>query len=341
MILRRVPALLFALAMLAPAAANTQPRETGMTLLHAAVDAPRHISFTAQVELLTIGAHGTSEASIFRVEHLAPDSTRRWYVSPRNLYGDSMISRGDTIYAIDVLHHRVIVTQHDSFGVHYGWSRDVRLLTQNYRPVMDPDEVVAGRPVDVVALINRYNGATIARIWIDEQTNLMLRREVYAADGSVIFQMHFDNVDYTGAIPPSVFAIPANFKRVAGPSRGIPSDPRKVLADAGFAAKAPHYLPEGFSAVGADLADESGVRVVHLLYSDGIRTMSLFENARGSAVDMAGYHTSTMNVNGIPMQSVAQGANTLLAWSDNKLRYALVGDLSITDLERIATSISR
>jgi negative regulator of sigma E activity len=339
--IRRVPVLLLALAMMAPGAAERESHETGMSLLHAAVDAPRHISFTAQVELLTIGAHGASQASIFRVDHLAPDLTRRWYVAPRSLYGDSTISRSDTIYSIDVRDRKVVVTQNDSFGVHYGWSRDVHLLVQNYRPVTDPDEVVAGRPVDVVALVNRYTGATTARIWIDEKTNLMLRRELYASDGSVIFQMHFDSVNYTNAIAPSTFSIPTDYASTVGPSRGVPSEPQRVMAEAGFSAKAPRYLPEGFAAVGADLANENGVRIVHLLYSDGIRTVSLFENARGAAVDMTGYRPVTVQAGGLSMESVDEGATTLLAWSDDGLHYALVGDLSSDELQRIATSISR
>jgi negative regulator of sigma E activity len=331
-----IPAL--ALILLAPA--KSPPPETGMSLLHAAVDASRHVSFTGQVELLEIGAHG-AEASIFRVEHRSPDLTRRWYISPRNLYGDSIVSHGNDVYAIDVLHHRVVVTHNETFGIHYGWTHDVALLTKNYRPVMDHDETVAGHLVDVISLVNRYSGKTTMKLWIDEVTNLTLRREVYAPDGSVLLSMHFDNVKFTNSIPLSTFALPDGYTITAGPSRGAPSDdPSAVMTRSGFHPHGPHYLPEGFTAVAGDLADEHGVHILHLLYSDGLRTVSLFENANGAAVDMSGYHPVNIDVSGIPMQSVEQGATMLLAWSDSGIHYALVGDLGITELERIATSIS-
>jgi negative regulator of sigma E activity len=332
--------LFLTLAPSAYGATASERTETALSLLHAAVDAPQHVSFVGQVELLEIGSHG-SEASIFRVEHRAPDLTRRWYLAPRNLYGDSTISRSDTVYAIDVEHKQIVVTQNEAFGIHFGWARNLGLLIQNYRPVSEPDQTVAGRPVDVIRLVNRYSGATTMRLWTDENTNLMLRREVYASDGSVVLQMHFDSVRFTNDIPVSTFATPKGYRIVNGPSRGAATNnPYTVIAKAGFTPRAPHYLPEGFVAVGADLADQKGVHILHLLYSDGLRTVSLFENAKGAAVDASGYRTQRLSVGHLSVQAVDQGATTLLAWSDGRLHYALVGDLGESELEKIAASIT-
>jgi negative regulator of sigma E activity len=332
--------LSFALAC-TPAASASESTETALLLLHAAVEAPTHVSFVARVELVEIGMHGGSEASIFRVEHRAPDLFQRWYVAPRSLYGDSTISRGDDVYSIDTHDKRITVTQHEAYGLHFGWARNLGLLTQNYRAVSESDQTVAGRPVDVIRLVNRYSGATTMRLWIDEKTNLMLRREVYAPDGSVLLQMHFDSVRFTNDIPASAFELPHGYTVVKGPSRGQASDnPYTLIAHAGFKPRAPHYLPEGFVGVGADLADEKGVHILHLLYSDGLRTVSLFENAKGAAVDTSGFRTTDVTVGGITMAAIEQGATTMLAWSDAGLHYALVGDLSRDDLEKIAASIS-
>lgn len=334
------PLLLLAIALPAHAAAGTPPAQSAILRLHAAVVAPQHVSFVGQVQLLEIGSHG-SEASIFRVEHRAPDLTRRWYIAPRNLHGDSTVSRADTVYAIDVARHQIVVTQNEAFGIHFGWERNFGLLTQNYRPVSEPSQIVAGRPVEVVRLVNRYSGATTMRVWIDESTNLMLRREVYAADGSIMLQMHFDSVRFTNDLPPSTFALPTGYRLVTGPSRGAATDnPYAVISRSGFTPHAPHYLPEGFVAVGADLADEKGVHILHLLYSDGLRTVSLFENAKGAAVDTSGYRTERLRVGNLTVEAVDQGATTLLAWSDGHLHYALVGDLGGDELQKIAASIT-
>jgi len=342
MTLRYGIALLFALLFGAQAAAGSPMSrdQRALTLLQATVDASRHISFVAQVEFLTIGTHG-SQASIFRVEHSAPDLTRRWYLSPPNLYGDWTLSRGTSTYSVDVKRRRIVVTPNETFGLHYGWRHNLGLLMHNYTPVVGPTEHVAGRTAFTIALVNRYTGATTMRLWIDAQTNLTLQREVYASTGSLVLQMRFNEVRFTAAIPRTTFDLPSHYAMVTGPSRGVPSDnPASVMALAGFPARAPHYLPEGFTPVAADLAQENSVRTLHLLYSDGLRTVSLFENARGAAVDMSGYRASSFADGSVRGESVDEGSTTLLAWSQGGLHFALVGDLNRDELERIAASIS-
>ncbi len=342
MTLRRTLTLLLVLAAGAQAqAATAQTDAKAIALLHAAAEAPLHVSFVAQVELLTIGSHG-SDASVFRVDHRAPNLTRRWYLAPSNLYGDWVLSRGGSTYAVDVKRRRIVVTRNDAFGVHVGWRHNLALLTRNYAPVMGRDAQVAGRPVHTISLVNRYTGLTTMRLWIDAATGLMLQRQVYATNGSLVVQMHFDDVRPTNGIPPSTFDLPSNYAQIAGPSHGIPDDdPNRVIARCGFQSRVPHYLPEGFTPVAADLGNESGVRTLHILYSDGLRTVSLFENARGAAVDMSGYHPVALTVGPLNVESVDRGPTTLLAWSQGSLHYALVADLTREDLEKIALSLAR
>ncbi len=329
-------ALLLAIAAGAhPAAA--QPN--ALALLHAAVEAPRLVSYEGQVQLLTIGTQG-SEASIFRVEHRAPGLTRRTYISPPNLYGDWSVARGDATYAVDVKHKRVFATLNESFGMHFGWSHDLGLLTRNYKAVIGPDAHVAGRMVHTIALVNRYTGLTTMRLWVDVETNLMLQRQLYATNGGLVTEMRFDDVTFTNAIADSTFNLPKGYPIVLGPERGLPSEqPGYVVAHCGFTAHTPSYLPRGFKAVTADVADENGVHTLHVLYSDGLRTISLFENARGAAVDMTGYHPASFAIGALHGQWVDRGPTTLLAWSQSGLHYALVGDATRAELEKIAVSL--
>ncbi len=329
-------ALLLALAAGAQAAARAP---SALELLHATVLAPSAVSFVGEVQLLTIGASG-SEASIFRVAHRAPGLTRRWYLSPPNLYGDWAIARGDATYAVDVKRKRVVATLNESFGMHFGWRNDLGLLTHNYTAVIGPDGHVAGRAVHTIGLVNRYTGQTTMRLWIDAQTNLMLRREIYATNGALVEQMHFDDVTFTDDLPDSTFNLPKGYPIISGPDRGLPSNqPSYVIAHCGFAARTPHRLPKGFKAVTADLSQEKDVQTLHILYSDGLRTISLFENARGAAVDMAGYHPLSFSAGGVHGQSLNRGPTVLLAWSEDGLHYTLVGVASLDELETIAASI--
>lgn len=335
-----VAVLAFALALSAfsaSPAATQAPRD----LLHAAMQAPSKISYVGEVQLLRFGTQ-KSEASIFRIEHRAPNLTRRWYLAPQDLYGDSDISRGETTYSIDVKRNRIVVTQDDAIDDQVAEDDNFGLLSANYKVDEGPREALFGRPVRTLQLTNRYTGLTTMRVHIDAQTFLVLEKEQYAPNGALVSQMRFENLRYTNDIPAAIFNVPTSMARVDGPRRGMPSyDLQRLTKTAGFDAKGPKYLPEGFLPIAGNVVDMKGVRSLHLLYSDGIRTMSLFQNAKGSAVDMSGFKAQDTTFQGHDGRYVEDGPTTLLAWSQGGLHFTLVGELSRNELEKIAASIAQ
>jgi negative regulator of sigma E activity len=258
------------------------------------------------------------------------------------LYGESIISRGDTSYDVDPRHNRVVVIKDDAIDDQVAEDDNFGLLLHNYRAVMGPEDNIAGRRAYSVLLVNKYNGAAVMRISIDAQTKLVLGKDRYATSGSVSHQMHFENITYTNAFPNDLFSVPAaGFTRVNGPSHGSPSaDLQAVVRTAGFQALGPKYLPEGFLPIAGDVSDIKSVRTLHLLYSDGLRTISLFQNARGAAVDMSRYTVHQTTVRSRPAQYVLEGPTTLLAWAQGNLHLALVGELSRDELVKIASSVA-
>ncbi|MEO9263427.1 MAG: DUF4367 domain-containing protein [Candidatus Baltobacteraceae bacterium] len=316
-----------------------QPAEAPGALLRQAMEAPSNTSYVGEVQTLRFGAQ-KSDAAIYRIEHRAPDLTRRWYLAPQDLYGDSIISRGETTYSIDVNRARVVVTRDDSIDDQVAQDDNFALLNANYVAVYGPDETLDGRPVKIVLLNNKHTGETTMRVRIDQQTKLVVSKEQYASNGSLVAQTRFQALRYTNSIPTAIFDVPKTMPRVSGPSRGIPSNNLAGLVkSAGFAAQGPKYLPEGFVPAAGDIAEIKGVRSLHLLYSDGIRTVSLFQNAKNVAVDMSRYRPSDTRVENNDAQYVQEGPTTLLAWSEAGLHLALVGDLNLEELKKIAASV--
>jgi negative regulator of sigma E activity len=82
------------------------------------------------------------------------------------------------------------------------------------------------------------------------------------------------------------------------------------------------------------------VRTLHILYSDGLRTVSLFENARGAAADLSKFTVHRTKVRSGEAQYVEDGPTTLLTWSSASRHFELVGELSREELVRIASSVS-
>lgn len=324
-----------------PFAASAQGGGDGTALLREAVEAYSKYAYVGQVQNTDYGVQ-RADAVLFRIEHRAPDMTRRWYLAPESLYGDSIISRGDTSYDIDPHTHKIIVTHDDAIDDQIAMDDNFGLLLHNYRAVIGPDDNIAGRRAISVLLVNRYTGETVMRISLDAQTKLVLQKERYAASGSVAHQMRFEQIRFTGAIPKEIFTIPSSgYARSEGAGHGIPSnDLEAVVRTAGFPAIGPKYLPDGFLPVAGDVTDIKSVRTLHILYSDGLRTISLFENARGAAVDMSKFTVHTTKVRSGDAQYVEDGPTTLLTWSNGARHFALVGELSRAELVRIASSVS-
>ncbi len=308
-------------------------------LLRDAMGAPGRVSYVGEVEVLRIGP-ARSDTTIYRIEHRAPDLTRRWYMAPQDLYGDSVITRGSTNYSIDVKRERVVVSTDEDADEQIAARSNFGILMANYNAVYAPDENVSGRAVHVVLLNNKYTGQTTMRVHIDAQTHLVLERQQYAANGSLIAQTRVEQIRYTNAIPGALFEIPSAMTRVNGVARGQEStDVPQVISSAGFAARVPKYLPEGFSPIAGDVVSIKNVPTLHLIYSDGIRTVSLFQNEKDAAVDLSHYRAIATTVADHPAHYVEEGPTVLLAWADGSHHFALVGELSLEELEKIGASV--
>jgi negative regulator of sigma E activity len=319
---RRTAPLAIALAgaLLTGAAQRNDPAQ----LLRQAVDAYSKLSYVGQIQNVDFGT-SRANAVLFRIEHRAPDMTRRWYLAPASLYGDSIISRGEMEYDVDVHKSRIVVSRNNALDDQVALDDNFGLLLRNYNAVPGPDTSVAGRRAVQVLLVNKYTGETVIRLSLDAQTKLVLEKDRFGSTGTVTNQMRFEQIRYT-TIPEQVFDVPSGFKRVRGQDEGIPSnDLQALVRGAGFRALGPKYLPEGFLPIAGEVNTVKGVRTLHLLYSDGLRTISLFENARGAAVDMSRYTAHPTKIQSYDAQYVQDGPMTLLAWNKGPLNFALVG----------------
>lgn len=327
------------IALFTTAAAPRAAAVTPAQLLHDAYDAPQSVSYEGQVQVMEIG-ESRSVVSVYRISHLAPDLTRRWYLAPQSVYGDSVIARGAHTYNIDVRRGRTIVDSNGALDDQVALDDNYGLMAKNYRVVVAPDDSIAGHTTRTLLLVNKHTGETTMRVCIDASTHLVLERDTYAPNGSLASQVRFEQLNYIPTIPRAVFALPSGFKQVSGIQHNAPSnDIKSLVKSAGFNAKSPKYLPDGFFPVTGDVTVVDGVRTLHLLYSDGIRTVSLFQNARGAAVDMSRYSPRDIAVQNHQGRYVEQGPITLLAWEESGLHFALVGELSRTELVKIAASV--
>ena len=321
---------------LASAAPSDEPADG---FVYDAMTAPATVSYTGTVEVVSIGNQG-SEASVYRIEHRAPNLTERVYLSPPRLHGDSIVTRGEQSFFVDVRRHRVLQSENDAANDQIARDDNYILLRANYRAVKKAAESFDGRHVRSVALVNKYTNHTTMLVRIDEDSKLVLDKQQFASDGSLVNEVRFESVRYTPDIPDADFNLPKEFAAVRGPTFDEPSqNVAQVVRAAGFPARGPKFLPDGFSPVEGHMIEVKRIPTLHLLYSDGIRTVSLFENTGDAGVDLQALHPQPASVAGHDARYAEQGPNTLLTWTDGPLHFALIGDLRLDELQHIAASL--
>ncbi len=337
-----------ALARLALAFALGSPSVTlasapdATTLLRESLEAPKTISYIGQLETVRFSS-SRATATITKIEHRAPGSTRRWFVAPEALYGDYIVDRAGTTYQFDTKHSKVIVSHNATLDNAVASAGSFDRVLANYRAVVEGSETVADHGTVSIVLINKYTGERALRVWLDRDTHLVLKKEEYHANGSVASQTRFDALRYTGEIPDGIFStdVPAGYTQIAGHDAVMmDSDIDRVIAQAGFKPFEPQNLPQGFVMTSGDVRDVNGVKTLHLLYSDGLRSISLFENATGAAADFGTLTPKTIALAGRDGQYVEDGPTTLLTWKGHSLYFALVGDLMRGELAEIAKSVA-
>ena len=279
-------------------------------------------------------------SSVYRVEHRAPDLTRRTYSSPTRFFGDSEIVKGNLEFSIDAKNHRIVVTRSDpTLTAGPALREREALMRANYRTAWRRNGTFAGRPTIDTLLINKHTDRPTILVRVDRETKIVLDKQEFGAGGAIIGETQLDQVRYA-PVASTVFDLPKGYT-VVQPQRvnGAPSDPDRVVRSAGFAARKP-ALPDGFSPLEGDVVELRGIRTVQLLYSDGLRAVSLFEAATAVTPDMAPFHPDALNVGGRPAKYAQDGAIALLTWNDGTLYYTLVGELGEAELQRIATTIT-
>ena len=336
-------ALVGTLGVSSPGARKPTPRPSvdPILLLRESIAAPRTVSYEGQFETVRFSSNRAS-ATIVKIEHRAPALTRRWFVAPEALFGDYVITRGTATYQFDTKRGRVTISHNPTIDNQIVAGDDFEQVLQNYRAIADGAETVANRPTVSVVLVNKYTGERALRVWIDRNTHLVLKKEEYHGNGSVATQARFEELRYTSAIPDGIFSsdAPSGYAQVAGISTDMPdSDIERVIKEAGFRPVEPKDLPQGFTVENGGVTTVNGVRTLHLLYSDGLRSISLFENATGAAAEFGTLRPKNVTFEGHEAQYVEDGPTTLLTWREHGLYFALVGDLLENEMIAIAKSV--
>ena len=208
----------------------------------------------------------------------------------------------------------------------------VALLGQHYVAVYRGRGAAVGRAAKVVDLY-RFDGSLAARYWLDQQTTVPLRRELFDLSDHVISQDSFVRVKFGAlAVPRFAGAGTAGAwpRPTAEPAWVAVAPTSRYLASlSGQGWRLPGRLPSGLPLYAAASAKTSSGEVIDLEYSDGLYVASLFVQRGTLAPSMPGWQQ--VNVNG--QRAFASGHS--VAWAEPGFVYTLIADASpqtVTDV---------
>ncbi|MBI2842474.1 MAG: hypothetical protein HYX78_03660 [Armatimonadetes bacterium] len=304
------PAFLGALAaLLGLVAANPCPALDLADLIRKSETADNHVSYRG-LKFADLSVGGRTIRAHFKVLHQEPDRTRTEYFTPPELSGIIVIERGSENW-------RFLPSQQQ--WQHNKWELSVRtinLAIENYKLLNGGQEVVAGRQTHVVKLHPKKRGNPSETIWIDTEYNLVLRTELRNSSGAPISVSAFRQIDFEPQdISDSAFEVKPDVKR-----------PNNPVPELGFEAVKPKYLPKGYSfgqvstiPIGKDYA-------AHLMYTDGINTISIFEKKRSK------------KKRGDDYPGLGKWAN-VIRFDRGGITFTIISDIDKRELQKIADSI--
>lgn len=232
------------------------------------------------------------------------------------------------------------------------------LLTANYSAGLAGSGAVAGEVTDAVEL-RRADGSAAARLEVGRASGLVLRRQLFDAAGALLHSSAFTSL----ALVPAGAVVQVTGSAVGGgqPAGGpltpgdssdgttaaagetpVDDDVLAALRAAGWTA--PDELVPGLTLVGTRRdatapAAAAGEAALQLTYSDGLSTVSLFEQ-RGR-LDRAGRAGWQWQQRAGGAVLVRPGLPERLAWADSGTVFTLVTDLGDDVVDAALASLPR
>jgi sigma-E factor negative regulatory protein RseB len=204
-----------------------------------------------------------------------------------------------------------------------------------YRIEALPATHTMGRPVRVIAVNPKDQFRFGYRLWLDEKTAMPLKTQLCDSRGQVIEQIFFARLDMPESIPDSDLAPTVHTDGM----RWVRQGPSVDNASAALAAYRASQLPPGFrlTVQGAQTLGGTSAPASHLVYSDGLATVSVFVEQSSSDSGVAAAPDSQAQP---PMQGLTRvGSGYAFSTVVQGHQVTAVGEVPAQTVEFIAHSV--
>lgn len=170
----------------------------------------------------------------------------------------------------------------------------------------------------------RHDGSVAARFWLDRETALSVRRETFGTDGTLLSASAYVELAIKAMHPCCVDNGPTEVRVDEAALRDVDLD---RMRRAGW--HCPEHLGDGLTLYEARVLGEA----VHLSYSDGVMTVSIFEQpGRLDPASLDGYTKTTVG-DGVIYASAGPPAR--FTWSTGGRVVTVVADAPLEVIESV------
>ena len=213
-------------------------------------------------------------------------------------------------------------------------------VDQFYRIEQLPATHVLGHAARVIAVNPKDQYRFGYRLWLDETTAMPLKTQLCDSHGQVIEQILFARLEMPESIPDTELVTAVHTEGM----RWVRQGPARVTAPPALLAYRASELPPGFhlTAAGEQTLGGATVPAAHLVYSDGLATVSVFveaepEHNSGAASGAAQKSSAAPEA---PMQGLARvGSGFAFSTVVQGYQVTAVGEVPAQTVEFIAHSV--
>ncbi|UCD84284.1 MAG: outer membrane lipoprotein-sorting protein [Deltaproteobacteria bacterium] len=217
-------------------------------------------------------------------------------------------------------------------------NENIKLVQKNYYVKVGEKQNLVNRSTFVITLQPRVANRPKHWIWVDKDSGVPLKTEVYSTKGQLAMVSTYSKIDFAPNLTGEDFKLQIPKKESV---REMEEKANLELASAeklfGEKVMLPNYLPSGFILRDIALSFIGGKRRLQLLYSDGLSSVSVFQETgrslpgKGIAFQKGVKRTEPL--------SYSRGLNNIMGFPIGNRQIMLVGDISEEEIAKIAQSL--
>jgi hypothetical protein len=228
----------------------------------------------------------------------------------------------------------------DLAKAHKGLSR----LEEKYQVAVTGSQQLLDRDCTTLEITARAGGGLVERLWIDDASGLLLRRETYAGD-ELLRMVSYLALDLNPRRTPRGAPTAQRATRGQRPSMvrrsqevaEVDSADLEVLRDAGWTV--PTALPGNYRAESSFAVSAGDSQPLQVVYSDGLYTMSLFEQSGRPNWDTLPPGAQETTDLGFKAYTWPGAVPQRMVWEASGVTYSLVGDAPPEEFRAVVAAL--